>query len=311
MEQMAVISSVSLIAIMIAIGAILSRWTPLTGETQRMFISLIFNVAMPCIILSSIFHVEMDDRLFKNMMIVFVLSVVINVLGITLGWFGSSFFIEDRLRRAEIGIVAGLGNTAFIGIPLCAVLLGPEGALYAAIFDAGVDFTIWTVAVMLLQRGKQSGIGTLKAMINLPIIAIVVGLLLSFFQLRPAALFIDLFDRLAALAAPLAMFYIGFLIMNLKVANFEKVKKTIWLPLSIKLIILPIIVAVSLGFMTINETVSQTIIIQAMMPTLTITSVLFAKYSADAESGALMTAVSILLGLVTIPVMIFIVGWVA
>lgn len=311
MEQMAVISSVSLIAIMIAIGAILSRWTPLTGETQRMFISLIFNVAMPCIILSSIFHVEMDDRLFKNMMIVFVLSVVINVLGITLGWFGSSFFIEDRLRRAEIGIVAGLGNTAFIGIPLCAVLLGPEGALYAAIFDAGVDFTIWTVAVMLLQRGKQSGIGTLKAMINLPIIAIVVGLLLSFFQLRPPALFIDLFDRLAALAAPLAMFYIGFLIMNLKVANFEKVKKTIWLPLSIKLIILPIIVAVSLGFMAINETASQTIIIQAMMPTLTITSVLFAKYSADAESGALMTAVSILLGLVTIPVMIFIVGWVA
>ncbi|MFC4409967.1 AEC family transporter [Chungangia koreensis] len=310
MEQMAVVSSISLIAIMIAIGAILSRWTPLTGDTQRMFISLIFNVAMPCIILSSIFHVEMDDRLFKNMMVVFALSVIINVVGIFLGWFGSSFFIEDRLRRAEIGIVAGLGNTAFIGIPLCAVLLGPEGALYAAIFDAGVDFTIWTVAVMLLQRGKQSGIGTLKAMINLPIIAIVVGLLLSYFQLRPPVLFIDLFDRLAALAAPLAMFYIGFLIMNLKVTNFEKVKKTLWLPLTIKLIILPLIVALMLGFTAMDGTMSQTIIIQAMMPTLTLTSVLFAKYSADAESGALMTAISILLGLVTIPVMIFVVGWV-
>lgn len=310
MEQMTVISSISLIAIMIAIGAILSRWTPLSDETQKMFISLIFNVAMPCIILSSIFHVQMDDRLFKNMIIVFVLSILINVLGIALGWFGSSFFYKDRLRRAEIGIVAGLGNTAFIGIPLCAVLLGPEGALYAAIFDAGVDFTIWTVAVMLLQRGKQSGVSTLKAMINLPIIAIVVGLLLSYFHLRPPELFIDLFDRLAAIAAPLAMFYIGFLIMKLKVANFEKVKKTIWLPLSIKLIVLPLIVAIALGFTSLDGTMSQTIIIQAMMPTLTITSILFAKYSADAESGALMTAVSIMLGLITIPIMILVVGWV-
>lgn len=310
MGQIAVVESIAIIAIMIGIGCVLSRWTPLTDDTQRMFISLIFNVAMPCIILSSIFHVEMTSSLFRNMLLVFALSIVINVLGIALGWFGSSFFFEDRLRRAEMGIVSGLGNTAFIGIPLCAVLLGPEGALYAAIFDAGVDFTIWTVAVMLLQREKQNGMGTLKAMINPPMIAIVIGLILSFVKLRPPGIVIGLLDQLAAIAAPLAMLYIGFLIMNLKSANVKKVRSTLWLPLSIKLIVLPFIVAVFLSFIVLDRTMSQSIIIQAMMPTLTLSSVLFAKYSADAEGGALTTVVSILLGLLTVPMMIMVVGWI-
>lgn len=311
MEQLAVVESITMIAIMIVIGSVLSRWTPLTDDTQRMFISLIFNVAMPCIILSSIFHVEMTNTLFRNMLIVFVLSIAINVLGIALGWLGSSFFFEDRLRRAEMGIVSGLGNTAFIGIPLCAILLGPEGALYAAIFDAGVDFTIWTVAVMLLQRERQNWYESLKAMINPPMIAIVFGLSLSFMQLHPPGMFVGLFEQLAALAPPLAMIYIGFLLRNLKIANVKKVRSTLWMPLSIKLIVLPLIVAVTLSFFALDRTMLQSIIIQAMMPTLTLSSVLFAKYSADAESGALITVASIMLGMLTVPVMILLVGWIA
>ncbi|WP_206677961.1 hypothetical protein, partial [Salmonella enterica] len=79
----------------------------------------------------------------------------------------------------------------------------------AAIFDAGVDFTIWTVGVYIIQDNKKFNWRTLKQMINIPLIAIVVGLLSAAFSIQPPKIIIDVADSLAAFAVPLAMFYIG------------------------------------------------------------------------------------------------------
>src|SRR5699024_6548504 len=118
-------------------------------------------------------------------------------------------------------------------IPLCAVLLGPEGALYAAIFDAGVDFTIWTIGVLMLQKSKKINLQTFKAMINVPMIAIVIGLSFAYVGVRPPTIFIELTDHLAALAVPLAMFYIGAIIMTLQRSKVNESTSKIWLPITV------------------------------------------------------------------------------
>ncbi|MFD1706655.1 AEC family transporter [Siminovitchia sediminis] len=180
MELSIVVQSILIITVMIIIGAVLARTSPLNHETRNLFISIIVNIAMPCIILSSIFQVDMDGEMFKKIILVFVLSILINIVGIGLGWVFAAVFQKSN-RRREIAILSGLGNTGFIGIPLCAALLGPEGALYAAIFDAGVDVTIWTVGVILLQKNRKFALHTLKSMVNIPTAAILAGLLVAYF----------------------------------------------------------------------------------------------------------------------------------
>lgn len=261
---------------------------------------------MPCIILSSIFHVEMDNKMFKMIALVFGLSIMINLVGIGIGLLFAWLFHRNSNKIREIAILSGLGNTGFIGIPLCAALLGPKGALFAAIFDAGVDVTIWTVGVILLQKNRRFALQTLKSMVNIPTGAILVGLFAAYFQLKPPGIVIDLTDRLAVLAAPLAMFYIGMMIMTLQRGHVRRFASHIWVPIAVKLIILPVASIFMIHFFSLNKVVVQTVLIQSMMPTITLASILFAKYSADEQMGALTTIFSTLLGLITIPLMVYV-----
>lgn len=306
MELNIVFYSITLIAIMIAVGAILAKSFPFNDDTRKVFISIIVNIAMPCIILSSIFAVEMNNETFKKIMLVFLISILINMLGIGIGWLMAIVFHRKSKRVREIAILSGLGNTGFIGIPLCALLFGPEGALYAAIFDAGVDFTIWTVGVLMLKKSNLSIMESFKMMINIPNIAIVFGLSMSYFQWQLPTMLVDLTNKFAALASPLAMFYIGILIMTLKQSQIKTIGNKVWLPISIKLIILPVLAAAILFTIGLENLILQTILIQTMMPTLTLASILFAKYSADEEFGAFTTVLSTILAILTIPFMVFV-----
>lgn len=307
MDMSAVFQTIALIGLFIFIGVLLSRSFPFNEDTRSMFITLIVNAAIPAIILSSIFNVEMSPERFRVIIIVFIIAVFINIFGIALGYLVAFLFYREAENKNELAILSGLGNTGFIGIPLCAVLFGPEGALYAAIFDAGVDFTIWTVGVFLLQEKKQFRLSMLKEMINIPILAILIGLSAAFFQLKPPALFIDLFDYLAALAAPLAMFYIGAIIRNLDRSRITSSARQMWIPIVVKLFVVPLSVAIFVLFISLDVLVIKTILIQSMMPTITLASILFAKFHADEEMGAMTTVVSTLISLLTIPLMIYVV----
>lgn len=308
MDMGAVFQTITLIGIFILIGALLTRTFPFNEDTRSLFISLIVNAAIPAIILSSIFNVEMSPERFKTIIFIFLIAVGINLFGMGLGYGLTVIFNRDSKRKSELAIVSGLGNTGFIGIPLCAVLFGPEGALYAAIFDAGVDFTIWTVGVFLLQEEKKFRFRMLKEMLNLPMMAIIFGLSAAFFQVKPPVLFIELFDYLAALAAPLAMFYIGTIMMNASRARVGRIARHLWVPIIVKLFIVPLSVAFVVLFIQMEVVVIQTILIQSMMPTITLASILFAMFQADEELGAVATVVSTLISLVTIPLMIYIVN---
>lgn len=308
MEMGAVFQTITLIGMFIVIGALLARTFPFNDDTRSLFINLIVNAAIPAIILSSIFNVEMTPERFRLIALVFVISIVINLFGMGLGYLFSLTFYRQAENKNELAILSGLGNTGFIGIPLCAVLFGAEGALYAAIFDAGVDFTIWTFGVFLLQKEKKFHFGMLKEMINIPMIAIVLGLTAAFFHVKPPVIFIELFDYLAALAAPLAMFYIGTIIMNISRSRVTSATRQMWIPILVKLFIVPISVAFFVLYIQAELVVIQTILIQSMMPTITLASILFAKFSADEEMGAMTTVVSTLIALLTIPLMIYIVN---
>lgn len=82
MEISAVFHSISLIALLIIIGAIAARYYVFNNDSKQLLITLITNVGMPAIILSSIFNVDIDTDKFKTMMIIFIASIIINIFGL-------------------------------------------------------------------------------------------------------------------------------------------------------------------------------------------------------------------------------------
>lgn len=308
MEMTAVFQTIALIGLFIFVGALLARTYEFNDHTRSLYITLIVNAGIPAIILSSIFNVDMSPERFRLIIFVFIASITINVFGIGLGYLIAHLAYPDSKHKNELAVLSGLGNTGFIGIPLCAVLFGPEGALYAAIFDAGVDFTIWTVAAFLLQEKRSFHPSMLRQMINVPIIAIVFGLTAAFFQVKPPQVFINLFDSLAGLAAPLAMFYVGTIIVNLQRSRVGGLTRKMWIPLLVKLFVVPLTVMFFVRWINTEIVVIHTLVIQSMMPTITLASILFAKFSKNEEMGAMTTVVSTLIALLTIPIMIYLVN---
>ncbi len=299
------LSSVSIMGVMVLIGTLLRRNYAFTPDVQRMLITLIVNIGLPSIILASIFNFELDSDLLTLVFLTFGLSVALNITGIVIARSIARLRGVPKAAANEIAITATLGNTAFIGIPLCAILLGAKGALLAAVFDAGLDFVMWTVAVFLLQSGQTFSLKSLRAMINIPMMAIVTGMTLGLLQFEAPDFLKQLTKTLAAIASPLGMIYIGLLVPDLwhKLRTLKVGRLSFGI--IFKIIIFPLGVLGILLMLPIDSLVAKVIIIQATMPTLTLASVLFQRYDADVNFGTAMTIVSVLLSLITIPIMVY------
>lgn len=300
------LTSVSVMGAMMIVGVLLRRSYGLTIESQRLVVALIVNIGLPSIVLSSVFNSHLDSAMMKQILTMFALSVILNTLGIVIVRYIAlkKFKTEDK-KASEIAITATLGNTAFIGIPLCYVLLGAQGALLAAIFDAGLDFVIWTVCVFLLQREKGFRLRNLAAMINIPLMAIVVALTLGAMQFEAHEIIKQLTKSLAAIASPLGMIYIGLLIPDLWKVIHKIDLKSVTLGVIFKILIFPMIAFLVVILLPIDSMVTKVILIQATMPTFTLASVLFQRYNADINFSIAMTLISVMASLITIPCMLY------
>jgi len=295
------LSLMAVVASIIGIGMYLAKHIAFEGDVRKFLGTLIVNVALPCIVLYSIFELPVDNALLHQIGYVFVLSIGLNGIGMLLGWSAGKLTGADAKRSRELAILSGLGNTGFLGIPLCASLFGPKGALMAAVFDAGVGLAIWSVAVVLLQENRTSMGTMVKSMFNLPLLAIVVGMVLMAVNVRPPAVVHHLTGMLSALTGPLAMLYIGMLIRNIA-RNRGGVKVAeLTIPLAIKLLVFPAMSILVLSVLELDRDVAQAVLIQSAMPTLTLSIILFARYRANEKLATWTAVTSTVLSLLSIP----------
>lgn len=309
MELQTLQQSILIMAVIIGIGSLIGYRQPLTADSRQLVITIIINVAMPCIILDGIFQTEMDSQILTQIFAIFLISILLNCLGIVLGWLGARTLPLPAKKRREIAILSALGNTGFIGLPLCAALFGPKGALLAAIFDAGVDVVLWTVGVMMLQEKGSFSLKGLKTLVNIPMIAIVLGLCSALIGFAPPEPVKQLFGTLSKLASPLAMMYIGML-LPLFLRNKPQISlPLLGMPIAFKLFLFPLLTAFLLSIFSLDKDIVSVTLVQVAMPTLTLASILFARYSADEEMGAMTTVFSTLLALLTIPAVILMGSW--
>ncbi len=300
MDVAIVLSTISMMAIIILFGVIIGYKYQITLESRKLLMLIILNIAVPSVILNGVFNTEIDNNLLSNVIAIFLISIIFNLAGIGVGWMSAILFGFRTDKAKKIAILAGLGNTGFIGIPLCATLFGPVGGLLAAIYDAGMNVVAYTLALFLLQQGKFS-LKNLKEGINPPMIAIIVGMSIAIIGYQPPVIVKDLSGILAGITAPLAMLYVGILIPSF----FREKKKVevrfVSIPLSLKLILIPVLLIVVTQFLPISTEIKQIIFIQVSMPTFMMATILFARYAKDEESAVLTTIYSTLFSLLTIP----------
>lgn len=300
-------SFIGAMAVMVAIGVHLHKRIRFEGEVKQTFVHIIVNVTMPCMIVNGLLQLRTDAELLGQMLLVLLLAIFVHTLGIAMGFVAfTPFRTVKHKTRKELAILSGLGNSGFLGIPLCAVLFGPKGALLAAVFDTGLDIVLWSYVVFMLRENARWSFSGLKSMLNAPMFAVVIGLALSAVSFEPPVMMKQLLSLLGGATVPLAMLYIGLLLAQLA-ASKPKVRFTLLsVPLAVKLLALPAVMMAMLYVLLPNRDIAQVVVLQSAMPTLAIASILFADNGGDEHTAAVTTAISTVLSVITVPIILLI-----
>lgn len=281
------------------LGAAAKRWSHLPPTSHHVWNFWVLNISLPALVLHSVRHAKIDISLLLGagtLWGVFVFAVVVSLAARKQGWLTTK-------EAGGMALAIGLGNTAFVGLPLIEALGGSEAVSLAVVLDQLGSFGALSLLAIpfasSLAGRSLSPVALLKKLLRFPpMIA-----LLAAFLLRgvPFPTVIEgVLEKLAEMLSPLALASVGW---QFNPSALRGRLGRAALGLLARLVVVPGLATAFLwlvrGHIGLIERVT---IAQVAMGPMVTGVVLAAEYDLDAELGAAMLAVGVPLSLVTVPI---------
>ncbi len=210
----------------------------------------------------------------------------------------------DRTQRTALFLATALGNTSFIGFPLCSALLGERSLPLAAVYDQLGSFlllsTVAPFALGAVTAGAPPRASEIARRVLLfpPMLALLVALL----PLPHPALLEALYAAASSPLVPLAVVAVGLKIRltpprPLRVFAFG---------LTLKLLLLPIAAWAIARVLGAPVFVTQVAVLESAMPTMITAGALMMAYRVAGELAAAFVGWGLLISLVTVPAWSFV-----
>ncbi|MDP2212247.1 AEC family transporter [Phenylobacterium sp.] len=230
----------------IALGALAGRFGLLGARLGGWLSAYTFWIGFPALLIRWLGDAPSPDAGQALALGLYGLTMTLLLLG---AWGLARRLGLPRETAAGLPMVAGLGNTAFLGAPLAVALLG-EGVRSQAAAVVAIDFILlMALAVGVLQTGTSAvGLGTAlrRVAANPTVLGAGCGLILSATQTRLPGIADQGLTLLAATASPIALIALGGLIGREGGWPRRRDQGALALALGIKLALAPLLVWVVL-----------------------------------------------------------------
>lgn len=225
--------------------------------------AIVLEIVTPVLVVHSYLDVGFSKELVQNLLWTFLLAAVsyaVTIVGAMI------LFPKKEGRETAIERFSAIySNCGFMGIPLASALYGAEGVLYVTAFLTMFFFFSWTHGIMLLT-GKADGKAFLKVLRSPTVIAIGIGLILYFTQIKLPSVLAETMGYISALNTPLAMMASGISVAQTNILDALK-NPRVYLTTAARLFILPVITLVMCLFCGfISEEVRIVVILLAAAP---------------------------------------------
>lgn len=247
--------------ILMLVGIICSKTKIISSSANRELSKFVLQVVNPIMIFMS-YQKDMQGDLVKNLLITFGLSVA--AFAVIIG--AVYLFIRKKEdRETEIERFSSIySNCAFMGIPLAQAMFDTEGVFYLTAFITVFNLFVWTHGIILLT-GERDIKKVLKVFYSPTMIAIYLGLISFFTQIKLPELPAQVLKYIADINTPMAMIVSGISMAETNV--FKMVKNlNIYRVCLIKLIVIPVILSILLSLIPIDEKVRLIILVAASAP---------------------------------------------
>jgi len=279
------------------LGFSIQRLWPLGEQTLTQLSSMVVNILLPCYLFfttatsSSTESVSVAPLLTAMGIVVPFCSYLLASLALK-----PSRVTEEQRPAFRFSIL--VANTAFLGIPICEILFGPLGVVYAVLYDFGTTLITLTLGVWELSGGRLDNWRPL--LFNPLIWSVVAGMLWALTGWPVPGWLAAPFETLGDATLPLALLVGGALVGDIRSQTLAWRQQLTGLTF-IRLVATPLIVSMILLGIDQLDLAKSVIIVQAAMPVGLTPSIMAKAYGADAQFAASATLWSTLASMLTLP----------
>jgi len=293
----AILSAVFPVGLIIIVGYVAGKKISLDQGT---LCQLSIYILAPAIVADSLYRNTVSGNsvfliLFSYALVSFFLYVLV--------WLITIIFKIKKEDRQSIFAVILCPNNGNMGLPILTFALGNEGLQRAIIYMIGSSiFLFGMLPAILSGNGVKKGV---KLTLQLPLIwAMLLGILLNFFEIRLPFNTGKSLELLGISAIPIALIILG---MQLAQSKFRLTQQELLLAGG-KLAIAPS-VAYGVATMTGLEGLDlQVLILQTAMPTAVNTLVMVKEFGGNATIVAQTIILSTVMSFLTLPVIIWLIN---
>ena len=288
-------SALSIVCALLFAGYLARRLGRLPDNAADVLNRFVIDICVPATVL----------RLVPKMTVSPALAVLVIVPWVMAGLaylasrLAQRFLALDQTNTTALFLATALGNTSFLGFPLCSGLLGEISLPFAAVYDQlGSFLLLSTVAPLALARVSGGARATpwqlaRRVLLFPPFVALLIALL----PLPHPAALEPVLAAAASPLVPLAMFAVG---LKLRFTPPRPVS-VFGLGLGLKLFIFPCIgwgLARALGA---QDLVFKVAVLETAMPTMITAGALMMAYGVAGELAAAFVSWGLILSLLTVP----------
>lgn len=311
-ESVTVLTAVLPVFGIMGAGFLLRRRGWLTTEADQSLMRLTINLLLPSLIFDSVLN-NAALRRPENLLLPPLLGFVMVGVGMGVaGCFTGLAGMKAKPERRTFMFVAGLQNYSYLTIPLCLSLFGSGTMGVLFVHNVGTDMAMWTLGIAALT-GHGIG-GGWKRIVNAPLIALVLALLLNFLGvwIHPPVVIIIMgriilkgIHWLGQSAIPMALILIGAIVADhFEEAHGENPGRTVLAASLVRLVVMPILFLLLVIFFPCSMDLKRVLVLQGAMPSATLPIVLSRHYGGDPRIAVQIVVGTSLLGIVTIPLWI-------
>ena len=302
MLSLILLQQIAQLFIIIFLGWAIVKAGILKSEDSKTLSMVLLYIITPCVILNA-FQIERTVDTVRMMELSLLSAVILSVLSIVLGGLLAKPFRLDIVETASVMYP----NCTNMVIPLVIGAFGEDWVIYVTCYSMVQTILIWT-HVRILISGKRK-ISLRDLVCNVNILAIMLGLFLFVFQLRLPGVIQSAFSMAGDTIGPVAMLIIGMLMAGIDMQRLRSYRQ-IWKPVLLRLIVLPVIlvcVAKYSGLAALaphGETLIIISLLSAVAPSASIVTQFSQMFGRDALYASLINTVTMLLCIITMPLMI-------
>ncbi|MBQ2966727.1 MAG: AEC family transporter [Clostridia bacterium] len=290
------------LALVMLLGFMLVKLRLIKTEDSTALSKISLYLLMPAAILNA-FDVERTQEITKGLILAFAVAIVVHILLLIFDRIYLKLFKGTSTERASIIY----SNAANLIIPIVSYVLGEEWVIYSCAFMSVQLIFLWTHGIQIFSSSEK--ISFRKILLNVNLIAIVIGGLLMFFGIRLPKFAKEVTSSLGSMIGTVGMLIAGILAANVDFKKMLK-NKRLYLVLFMRMLVCPFLVLLLIKIIRANIDIvnADKILLISLLAAITPTAATimqFAQiYKKDADFATAVNIVTTLVCIFSMPLFV-------